>query len=649
MKFGYVGPQLMGDETHIWKCEGATDMLSVLTLIMDADEAGLIPEGEKHTAVCNACGSQERPSKESQWFIERLGRAKEVFVIHDCDKPGQDGSLGHPEKGKPGWATAVAQFTAVVRNVVLPYPIEENHGKDVRDWILERLEAGKDYADIYIELLAYARDDKNSPVITLAKTVIKTLEAELPENGSVEDDSPIEEADNDPHRLARVNLRHYSDEHGGKLRFWREEWWRYRDGQYRRIGNEELKAKVGATIKAEFDRVYRQRTAAGEEVKEVRHVTQALINNVVAAMKAETVLSSSIEMPAWLPDRKERHYLTVENGILDLDALMISRSLEEIVLPHTPEWFCSTKLKYAFDPFAKCEKFIDYLEYSMEGDHERICLLQEWTGYLLTNRNPFQKFMVFEGDGSNGKTVFFAAVTAMLGADNVSNVSLEQFGERFALGSTIGKSLNISADVGQVESVAEGLLKQFSGGDSMLIDRKGIAPITIRPTAKLMMSWNNRPRLKDKSSGLWRRMMVVPFLKTIEESRKIYGMDSPDFWLPEASGILNWAIIGLDRLNKNKRFTVPEICQAANEEYRKESNPVAIFIDESVEEKLYDYEKSSDIYDRYRRWCNENGHSHPLAVNSFFKELKKRIPAAEKSRIGSGSRDWCYKHVKLIE
>ena len=62
----------------IWKTEGPTDLLALISL-------GL-PDG--HTAICTANGAQERPQ---QWMLE-LFRDAEVNVIHDADKPGQEGA-----------------------------------------------------------------------------------------------------------------------------------------------------------------------------------------------------------------------------------------------------------------------------------------------------------------------------------------------------------------------------------------------------------------------------------------------------------------------------------------------------------------------------------------------------------------------------
>ena len=92
--------------------------------------------------------------------------------------------------------------------------------------------------------------------------------------------------------------------------------------------------------------------------------------------------------------------------------------------------------------------------------------MQEWVGYTLTPDTSQQKFLVAEGEGANGKTVFLETHTQLLGPENVSHVPLEMFGMRFQLTSTLGKLANICSEVGEIDRVAEGTLKQFTSRGS---------------------------------------------------------------------------------------------------------------------------------------------------------------------------------------
>jgi len=473
----------------------------------------------------------------------------------------------------------------------------------------------------------------------------------------------VEEAEDDPQRLARVNLKAYEDGHRGQLVYWRDEWWKWKTGKYRRIEGSELRAKVWASVRIEFERYWRQRQKAGDD-KPVKKVTKALISNVIGAMESICCIPSSVPMPCWMPDRSQPHYVSTLNGILDLDAVFGKRPIGEWMIEHSPHWFSAFRLDYAFDPEASCPMWEEYISYCMEGDAERIAILQEWAGYLLTGSNELQKFLVLEGEGGNGKTVFFSGMTAMLGEDNVSHVSIENFGGRFELGTTIGKSANISGDAGEIDGIAEGVLKQFTGGDIMQFDRKNLTPISARPTAKLMAAWNGRPKIKDKSMGLWRRMLLVPFNKRIEEDRKILGMDTPAWWLKqgEAPGILLWAIAGLYRLRQQGGFTRSTVADSAVYEYREESNPAMRFFNEHIaflpesvmaEEVKKDLSeqaglKADDLYLRYKDWCREES-INPLAKQNFGKQIKRQFGDLKHRRGARGDRYFVYRLLQLNE
>lgn len=106
-----------------YKTEGTTDLLSLLS-------QGLRP-GER--AYCNAFGCGEDPTK-TPWLGDHVA-GRHVITIHDADVPGQEGAIGAP--GRPGWASWLARTAVSSRNVKLPYPVADNHGKDLRDYFNE--------------------------------------------------------------------------------------------------------------------------------------------------------------------------------------------------------------------------------------------------------------------------------------------------------------------------------------------------------------------------------------------------------------------------------------------------------------------------------------------------------------------------------
>lgn len=606
-------PGLIGHmvgQPRIVKTEGPSDAL------------GLISQGviDGEDIVCNVHGTKEDPRKVPGLVDYLSGR--EVVIVHDADQAGEDGATA--VNGRPGWATFAAMHAASCRHVRLPFEITKDHGKDLRDYFLD----------------GHTRQDFDQ----LAGQAVPIEVAGQSANTAIE-------APDDPHRLARINLERYATRFdGATIRNWRDEWYVWKRNRYRKIPTGELEAKMCRSIKEEFDRLnLEEQLEAKKRIPETRKVTQAITRNVMAATKSVVITPAHIELGTWIDDtigiREPRQIVAMENGLLDLAALMDGK--DDVLLEHTPRWFSTISLPYKFDVDAKCPTWLDVLNHNLEGDQERLGLLQEWAGYLLFPDTGQQSFLVLEGEGANGKSVYMAGLEAMLGEDNCSHVPLELFGDRFSRTQTLGKLANIAPDVGELDKPAEGHLKSFTSGEKMFFDRKNLAGLEAYPTARLMLGCNNRPRFADKSDGVYRRMIPVPFRVQISPSKRVANMDKPWWWARsgELPGMLLWAIAGLDRLRRKTCFQLPGICREALDDYRIENNPAMQFLRESTSLEEDAETPCSEIYDRYRRWCTDNGF-HPLSSRSFGKEVSRMSsstrPIKRQQRRVMGKIIWVY-------
>ena len=621
-------------EDPIFKVEGVSDMLTILSANPEA------------SVITNANGAGQDPlHKERQWMLE-VFRDRIVYTIHDQDDQGQDGATwtGTDVRKRPGWAVAISLVAKESRNVNLPFPMnsKNENEKDVRDFFNDRLDKLDTMAEAFQELVKIAAE---APVIVHPDG----YRLADPESDSDQSFGPTADTD-DPHRLAMMNLAKYSDLTGGTLKYWRDEWWKWKKNKWKNISHKDLNAKVTKSIKEEFDTVAKQQFAQYLESKSedkkpprVLQVRTSLVNNVLNAMAGESLIPASVELETWLDGRTKKRYLSMANGILDIEAF-VSDS-DEVIIPHSPNWFSTSCLDYAFDTNAECPRWIKYLDYCMEGDNQRIRVLQEFMGYVLYPSTKFQKFLALEGKGGNGKSVFMAAIEAVIGKMNISNVGLQRFNGQFDLFQTLGKMVNISGDVGELDAVAEGVLKEYTGGDSMSFDRKNRDPITARPTAKLILSWNNRPVFHDRSNAIWRRMILVPFNLKVEESKIVYGMSDPAWWLEsgEVPGILNWALVGLTRLLEQNKFTDSIQVNSAIETYKGESNLIRRFLLDRFIEDPEECLKSSEIYKEYASDAIANGNKNPRNSAVFGREVCGLFPTVvHKRKQHFGDRDYYY-------
>jgi len=404
--------------------------------------------------------------------------------------------------------------------------------------------------------------------------------------------------------------------------------WRYKreyhhwDGsRYRPIHDEEAEAKVFSFLLSEI---------------EEKDVKPRLARTVLDCIRSISMLDSNRSAPFWIDGTSagpDQGHIAMANGILDVERLMAGEEdLTQVLVPASPNWFSPIVLHYDFDPQADCLQWLSFLEEIFEGDEERISLVQEWFGYCLIPDCSQQKMLFAYGEGANGKSVVLATLTAVLGQDNVSSVPLEHFGQRFALMATIGKLANIVPEIGELDRVAEGTLKSFVAADVMTIDRKNRDPIAVRPTARMVLATNNLPRFTDRSDGVWRRMLLLPFLVQIPpEKQDKHLIEKLETELP---GILNWSLVGLARLRQQGHFTEPAICRESLSDYRLESNPTRQFLQNHCLTVEIGHVEAKALYIRYREEMQTSGYA-PLNEANFGKEIRRIFPTAARRKLGS--------------
>jgi hypothetical protein len=192
--------------------------------------------------------------------------------------------------------------------------------------------------------------------------------------------------------------------------------------------------------------------------------------------------------------------LGVRNGVLDLAKGML--------LPVTPELLVSKRCNVAYDPNATCPQFLKFLK-EVQPDAEIRGFLQRWAGYSLTGEVGEKKFLVFTGEGDNGKTVLVELIGWLLGdysnriptemlmvhKKNVQAPSPEIVGLK-------GRRFVFASEVEEGQHLSAARVKDLTGGDT-LTGRVpyGIEAITFAPTHKLAISGNYKPEISDNSGN----------------------------------------------------------------------------------------------------------------------------------------------------
>jgi len=127
------------------------------------------------------------------------------------------------------------------------------------------------------------------------------------------------------------------------------------------------------------------------------------------------------------------------------------------------------------------------------------------------------------------------------------------------------------------------------------------------------------PDFLDSSGALAGRLILIPFRNSYlgrEDPKRLQKL------LKEAPGILNWALIGLRRLQANGKFTLSEESNEMMATLKEDLSPVSAFISDclTITSDLTDSVPATSLYNTYKRWCAVN-ERNPLKSQHFRGDL----------------------------
>ena len=331
------------------------------------------------------------------------------------------------------------------------------------------------------------------------------------------------------------------------------------------------------------------------------------------------------------PERNPAGYHCLKNGVINAD----TRKFE----PHTDKLFLTYQLGYDFNPDAECKLWERTLEEILPDPLSRQ-LLQKYAGYTLTTFTKFQVCLFMHGYGSNGKSLIIEVIQALLGEKNYCSLDLKSASQRFMTHTLGGKYANFSNELALGQHNDTNFLKQLIDGSNMTVEKKyAVDAIDLKPFAKFWIASNSLIDSADTSHGFLRRFLFLRFGQVFDET----NLD-PDrakkIISSELSGVLNWALKGLELLIEDKGFKpLPQCHHDIFSQTQTSIDPMRDFI---LSHLRYG---NSDVMlkDVYRAWCKvafsrgiPSGSDTKLrdAIMKLFPEIQK----AENYKRSNGGR-----------
>lgn len=277
-----------------------------------------------------------------------------------------------------------------------------------------------------------------------------------------------------------------------------------------------------------------------------------------------------------------------------------------------------------------CHTWLRFLNQIFNYDEELIEWMQRLCGYILTGDVSEQFFCFAFGTGRNGKGTFAELVKYILG-DYSRTVSPSTLAEsnRAAGGASpdvaalAGARFVLSSETNDGVPLAEGFIKNITGGDTMSARQLYGMVFEFMPLFKLFMMGNHKPIIKGVDYAMWARVRLIPFVRTFGENER--DPEMPRKLREEARHILAWMVEGCLRWQQKRLQDIPTAVRDATASYRNEQDTIGQWLDEKCGIDDPNRETvASMLYMSYRTWALENGHKSPLTAQSFGRRMSDR-------------------------
>ena len=430
-----------------------------------------------------------------------------------------------------------------------------------------------------------------------------------------------------------ANSERLVERHGADLRYvaMTRRWhiWDGRRWQADDTGEVERQAKETARA------IYLEAEAATSATRRKELASHAVRSEAAAKIAAMIALAQSDAAIALRADDLDADpwLLNVQNGTVDLRTGLLR--------PHRREDLITKLAPVAYDPDARLELWDAFLDQTFGGDAELIRYVQKAAGYSLCGDTREEVIFIAHGPTGGGKTTLAEALRAALGeyaatADPETFLTSRRDGAapRADIARLHGRRLVVGVEVDQDRRMAEGLVKQLTGGDTVVARHLYREHFEFRPQFKLWIFANDAPRVRDDDDAVWRRLRLVPFTHPVPRERrdpqlKVALRDSR----VGGPAVLAWAVAGCV-LWQREGLGTPPVIESATKGYREAQDPVADFVAECCVVEADAWATTEDLYGAYSGWAKAAGERRPLAKRGFAERLERHGFAAAKGAGG---------------
>lgn len=406
--------------------------------------------------------------------------------------------------------------------------------------------------------------------------------------------------------------------HGDKIRYVHEkrQWYVWNNKNWYSDNDGEIERLAKETLEAMFQDATKKKGESRERA--VKHALNSQNAYRIAAM----VRLAQSEQDVVLPVAKlnaDPWLFGVRNGVIELKTCRFREARHED--------YITMQAGVAYDPDAKCPNWLNFMDKYTCGDKELAAYHQRRWGYILTGSVEEEAFFIMCGGGQNGKTTDRETQRALLGdyaitADAGLMMERKQgSGPTPEIARLHSKRLVVVSESQENQKLNEQRVKYLTSNESITARDMYKGYFDFIPTHKTVLTTNHRPMIYGSDEGIWRRIHYIESKMVINAAEKKTRFREECLY-PELSGILNWALEGLQQYLKIGLAPPASVAEAAAQ-YRGDMDAIGHFLEQETIKDDVASEEVKAVFNRYKAWCQREG-MLPLGSKKFNEQLRVR-------------------------
>lgn len=332
------------------------------------------------------------------------------------------------------------------------------------------------------------------------------------------------------------------------------------------------------------------------------------------------------------------HLLSFDNGVFDFN--------EKKFRTGRPEDYITIGVGYDYIPieqiktkYQKEEREIKEFFTQIYPQKELSNFIWELLASLLIGGNLNQKFYIFIGKGSNGKSIVMDLIAEVMGeycgvlpAQLITNERHKLGGTQTEMMALKNKRIAIASEPRKGDKLNDGVMKELTGGTDKIVARGLYSnPVEFIPQFKPIVCTNNLYDIADKSDGVWRRIDKVDHISYFTDEKP----DPSKNKFAKDKGInkkfASWKAVLMSLLVeiacvKQGIVTPCDIVSESSKSYRNEQDITAEFINARiVQEDGVKISRKGELYQEFKLYITDMRGGKPPSANELYTAMDSKF------------------------